>query len=157
MHEIKSCRGRNAVEQLQVSRVLHAVPSHVRDLGSRRQTAHGAGNHVEPAPLAELLARGEQQLIAEADPQERPRAVERSPQRGQEAERVEVPHGVVKRAVTGQHHGLRVVDRARILGHHGGAADSPKRLLDGAEVVLDGHPDRIIGADLNRWSTPCKS
>ena len=45
-----------ALEQPQRAAVLHAVPAHVRHLEPAREAAHHAGDHVEAAALAELLA-----------------------------------------------------------------------------------------------------
>src|SRR2546425_9412326 len=148
-----SARG-DAVEQPEVPGVLHAVPSHVGNLRPGRQTAHGTGDDVEPSSLAELLTGGKQELIAEADPQERPAAIERPAEGGQQAQAVEVRHRVVKRAVPRQHHRLRVVDSARILGDHCRAADATKRLLDGPEVSAPVVDDGNHSAPFVEGSTP---
>src|SRR5262245_16506123 len=135
MHEIEVRAARDALEQAQVAGVLHAVPSHVRNLPPGRQPAYDAGDDVEPAALAELLAGRKQQLIAETDAEKRAAAVERPAQRSQQAEPLEVRHGVVKGAVPREHDGVRLVDAPRILGDRRGHADPTKCLLDGAEVA----------------------
>src|SRR5438093_9013584 len=140
-----SARG-DAVEEPEVPSVLPAVPSHVGNLRSGRQAAHGTGDDVEPSSVAELFTGGKQELIAEADPQERLAAVERPAEGGQQAQAVEVRYRVVKRAVPRQHHRFRVVDGARILGDHRRAADATKRLLDGPKIsapVVDNGDHRL--------------
>src|SRR5215510_12716416 len=139
----------DAVEEAHVPSVLHAIPAHVRDLPTGRQPAHGARHDVEPAALAEFLARREQQLVPEADPEKRPAAVERAPERPREPEAIEVRHRVVERAVAGQHDGVRLVDAARILGDRRGHADPPERLLDRAEI-----PAPVIDQGNHRLASP---
>src|SRR5262245_30571374 len=133
--EVEPRTRRDAVEDREVTLVLHSIPSHVGNLLTGRQAAHRARHDVEPAPLAEFLARREQELVAETDAEERPPAVERAPKRRDEAQTVQVRHRVVKRAVARKDHRLRVVDGARILRDQGGASDPSKRLLDGAEIA----------------------
>src|SRR2546427_11399834 len=101
MDEVEVGARGDAAQQPEVSGVLHAVPPHVWNLPPGGETAPRAGDDVEPSSLAELLARGEQQLVAEADPEKRPVAVERAAERGQQAQAVEVRHRVVKGAVAG--------------------------------------------------------
>src|SRR5262245_40067609 len=149
VHEVEVRARRDAVEESQVPRVLHAVPAHVRDLPAGRKPAHGARHDVEPAALAEFLARREQELIAETDPKKRPAAVERAPERAGEPEAIEIRHRVVERAVAGQHYGVRLVDAARILGDRRGHADPPERLLDRAEI-----PAPVIDQGNHRLASP---
>src|SRR5262249_32025713 len=97
-------------EEPQPSTVLDAIPAHERDLASVWKSPHRPGHHVEPTALAELLAAREEQLIAQADAEERPAAVERAPKRRREPQSVESVHRVVKRAVAGKHHGVGGID-----------------------------------------------
>src|SRR5215510_2045180 len=135
MHEVEAGARRDAVEDREVAGMVDSIPSHMGNLLNGRQAAHRARHDVEPAPLAEFLARREQELVAETDAEERPPAVERAPKRRDEAQTVQVRHRVVKRAVARKDHRLRVVDGARILRDQGGASDPSKRLLDGAEIA----------------------
>src|SRR5262245_43830139 len=135
VHEVEARGIGHAVEEAQTAAVLDAVPAHVWHLAASRKAADDARNHVETAALAELLAAGEEQLVAEADAEKRSRAVERAPQRAEQVEAREVRHRVVKRAVAGQHHGIRVVDRARILGDERRHTDACERLFDRPEIA----------------------
>src|SRR5262249_14983138 len=83
----------------------------------------------------ELLALAEQELIAEADAEERPLALEAGAERRDQAEALETPHRVVEGPVTGQHDRLRVVDHLRVLGHDGRHAHPAEGLLDAAEIA----------------------
>src|SRR5438876_931671 len=86
-----TCRrsARNSDEGRQRAVVPDAVPSHVRNLATGWEAAHDTWNHVEPASLAELLARRKEELVPEADAEERPRAVERAAQGLDETARCE--------------------------------------------------------------------
>src|SRR5262249_18439090 len=132
--EVEVRARRDAVEEAQIAGVRHAVPSHVRNLPPGGKPAHGAGDHVEPAALAELLAGREQQLIAETNPEKRAAAVERPAECRKQAEPLEVRHGVVECAVSREDDSVRLVDAPGILRDRRRHADPPKRLLDGAEV-----------------------
>src|SRR5436309_10554139 len=88
VHEVEARALRHPLEQAQPPAVLDGVPAHVRDLPSRRKSPHDARDDVEAAALAELLAAREEQLVAEADAEKRARAIERPPQRRQQAERL---------------------------------------------------------------------
>src|SRR4029453_253440 len=79
--EIEALALGDPVEEPQRATVLDTIPAHVRHLESRRKAMHHAGDHVEAAPLAELLASGEQQLVAQADAEKRPAPVQRTAQR----------------------------------------------------------------------------
>src|SRR6516162_6193418 len=149
MDEVEVRAGRNAVEESEIAAVLHAIPSHVRDLLATWQPAHGSRNDVEAAALAEFLAGREQKLIAETDAQKRPTAVERSAHGGQEAELIEIRHRIVECAVTRQDHCLRLVDAPRVLRDHRGDPDAPERLLDRAEI-----PPPIIDYGDHRLASP---
>src|SRR5207245_6680663 len=98
VHEIEMGARGNTLEEPELSRVLHAIPSHVRNLPAGREPPYGAGHDVEPAPFAELLARREQQLIAEADAEKRTAAVERATERWGGAQESVVSDRVVERA-----------------------------------------------------------
>ena len=89
----------------------------MRHLEASGEPPDGAGDDVEPPTVTELLARGEEQLIAQADAQERPLPVQRPAQGGEQSKGVEIPHGVVKGPVAREHDGVGLVDEARILGH----------------------------------------
>src|SRR5437667_9023383 len=67
VHEIEMGARGNTLEEPELSRVLHAIPSHVRNLPAGRQPPYGAGHDVEPAPFAELPLPGERQLKPEPD------------------------------------------------------------------------------------------
>src|SRR5262249_30899898 len=108
---------------------------HVRDLPTGREPAHDAGQHVEALALAELLAAREEQLVAEADAEERAAAVERATQRRRQAETLEIGHRIVKRAVAGKDHGIGVVHRVGVRGHAGVNAAPFEGLLDRAEIA----------------------
>src|SRR5262250_1176226 len=133
--EVEVRARRDTVEETQIAGMGHAIPSHVRDLPPGGEPTHGAGDHVEPAALAEFLAGREQELIAETDPEKRAAAVERPAERRKQPEPLEIRHRVVKRSVPRQHDGVRLVDAPRILSDRGGHADPAKRFLDGAEVA----------------------
>ena len=75
-----------------------------------REAADRARDHVEPLALAELLALGEEELVAEADAEERARPLEARADRLDEPARLQIVHRVVEGAVAGQDHRLRVVD-----------------------------------------------
>src|SRR5712692_1071385 len=132
--EVEVRPARDAVEEAQIAAVLDLIPAHVGDLEAGRKAAHRARDHVEPLALAELLALGKQELVAQADAEERAVAVEAGPQRFQQAERLEIAHGVVEGAVAGEHDGLGVGHHARILGDHGAHAEPAEGLLDAAEI-----------------------
>src|SRR6266508_3758261 len=102
VHEVEVRPARHAVEDREIARVLDGVPSHVRDLASRGKTADHTGENVEPLALPELLALGEEELVAEADTEKRPPLLEGGPERLEEPPCLEIRHGVVKGAVTGQ-------------------------------------------------------
>src|SRR5687768_8460072 len=91
---------RHAVEQTQAPAVRDPVPPHVRHLASCRKATDDPGNQIEPVALAELLAAREEQLIAEADAEEGPRAIDGAPHGRQQAEPREVLHRIVEGAVT---------------------------------------------------------
>ena len=146
MHEVEVRAVRNSVEERERAVVLDAVPSHVRNLATGWEAAHDTWNHVEPASLAELLARRKEELVPEADAEERPRAVERAAQGLDETARCEVRHRIVERAVAGQHDRVGVVDGARIFGHDGRNADALERLLHAAEIAAAVVDDRDHGA-----------
>src|SRR5712692_10169184 len=132
--EVEVRPARDAVEEAQIAAVLNLIPAHVGDLEAGRKAAHRARDHVEPLALAELLALGKRELVAQPDAEERAVAVEAGPQRFQQAERLEIAHGVVEGAVAGEHDGLGVGHHARILGDHGAHAEPAEGLLDAAEI-----------------------
>src|SRR5439155_21741362 len=101
--------------------------------------------HVQPLALPELLALGEEELIAEADAEERAPAVEAAADRLQQAQRLERAHGVVERAVAGQHDRLGVVDDPRVLGDQRPHAETPERLLHAPEIAPAVVDDRDHG------------
>src|SRR5207249_10693008 len=84
--------------------------------------------------FTEFLARREQELVAEANSEKRPAAVQRPPEGREESEAFEVRHRVVERPIARKHDGVRAVDGARILGHDRRDAGATERLLDGPEV-----------------------
>src|SRR5439155_4964502 len=113
---------------------------------ARREPPYHPRDHVEAASLAELLARRKQELVAEADAEKRPAPVQRPPERREEAEVLEVRHGVVERSVAWEHDGVRLVHGAWILGHDRRDADAAERLLDRPEVapaVIDNGDHRL--------------
>src|SRR4030095_12865772 len=115
MHEVEPRARGDAVKQREIARVLHAIPSHVRDLLAGWQAAHRAPHDVESSTFAEFLAGREQQLVAETDPEKRPATVERAADRRQQAEAVQVRHRVVKGAVAREDYGLRGVHHPPVL------------------------------------------
>src|SRR5438093_766012 len=132
--------------EAQLPRVLDAVPTHMRNLPARREPPYHPRDHVEAASLAELLARRKQELVAEADAEKRPAPVQRPPEGREEAEVLEVRHGVVERSVAWEHDGVRLVHGAWILGHDRRDADAAERLLDRPEVapaVIDNGDHRL--------------
>src|SRR5438034_8178481 len=137
---------RDALEEAQLPRVLDAVPTHMRNLPARRDPPYRPRDHVEAASLAELLARRKQELVAEADAEKRPAPVQRPPEGREEAEVLEVRHGVVERSVAWEHDGVRLVHGAWILGHDRRDADAAERLFDRPEVapaVIDNGDHRL--------------
>src|SRR5438034_749033 len=137
---------RDALEEAQLPRVLDAVPTHMRNLPARREPPYHPRDHVEAASLAELLARRKQELVAEADAEKRPAPVQRPPEGREEAEVLEVRHGVVERSVAWEHDGVRLVHGAWILGHDRRDADAAERLFDRPEVapaVIDNGDHRL--------------
>src|SRR5262245_13581245 len=133
--EIEVGAGRNAHEELLPAIRLHSVPAHVRHFEAGGEPPDGPGNHVEPLAVTELLARGEQQLVAQADAQERPLPVERPAQGGQQSEGVEVFHGIVKRPVPGQDDGVGLVDQTGILSHSRRHSEPTEGFLHRAQVA----------------------
>src|SRR5207245_10536793 len=135
--------------EARLTAVPAAVPAHVRDLRARREPPNRPWDHVEAAPFTELLARREQELVAEADTEKRPAPVQRPPEGREKSEALKVRHRVVERPVARKHDGVRPVHGARILGHDRRDADATERLLDGPEVptaVLD-HSDHRPAAN----------
>src|SRR5438093_129763 len=144
--EVEMGARRDALEEAQLPRVLDAVPTHMRNLPARREPPYHPRDHVEAASLAELLARRKQELVAEADAEKRPAPVQRPPEGREEAEVLEVRHGVVERSVAWEHDGVRLVHGAWILGHDRRDADAAERLLDRPEVapaVIDNGDHRL--------------
>src|SRR5215472_11218419 len=135
VHEVEVRSARHAVEDREVSRVLHGVPAHVRHLEPSREAADHARQHVQPLALPELLALREEELIAEADAEERPALIESRADRLEEPSRLEVGHGVVKRTVTWQHEGAGVLDHPWILRHHRAHPEAAEGLLHAAQVA----------------------
>ncbi len=134
MHEVEVGAARDPIEDREIVPVLDLVPPHVRHLEPGGEAANDTGNDVEPLALTELLALGEEELVPEANPEERPPVVERGAERVEEAQRLEIAHGVVESAVAGQDKSAGVSDHARVLGHHGAHAEAPQRFLDAAQV-----------------------
>src|SRR5207249_5573627 len=90
--------------------------------------------------FTEFLARREQELVAEANSEKRPAAVQRPPEGREESEAFEVRHRVVERHTARKHDGVRATHGAKILGHHRRDADANERLLhepDVAPTVID--------------------
>src|SRR5436309_3941136 len=144
--EVEMGARRDALEEAQLPRVLDAVPTHMRNLPARREPPYHPRDHVEAASLAELLARRKQELVAEADAEKRPAPVQRPPEGREEAEVLEVRHGVVERSVAWEHDGVRLVHGAWILGHDRRDADAAERLFDRPEVapaVIDNGDHRL--------------
>src|SRR5207302_6101743 len=100
-----------------------------------REGAHDAPHPVEALGVPELLALREEELVAEADAEERPPAVERAAERPAEPGRVDVLHRVAERPVARQHTGLGLVDDPGVGGHARGNADARERLLDAPQVA----------------------
>src|SRR5436309_15523583 len=90
VHEVEVRPTGHPVEDREIARVLHGVPSHVRDLEPAGEAANHTRNHVEPLALAKLLALREEELIAEADAEKRASFVEGSPERLEEPPRLEI-------------------------------------------------------------------
>src|SRR5438128_1604477 len=86
VHEIEAGAVLDTVEEPQLAAVPDAVPAHVGHVEGRREAAHNAGDHVEASAVAKLFAGRKEQLVANADPQERPPAVERPADRVEESE-----------------------------------------------------------------------
>src|SRR5438874_9169526 len=93
--EVEVGARRDALEEAQLTRMTDAVPAHVRDLPARREPPHRPRDHAETAPLAELLARREQELVAETDAEKWPAPVQRPPEGREESEALEVRHRLV--------------------------------------------------------------
>src|SRR5215472_3508002 len=148
VHEVEVRSARHAVEDREVSRVLHGVPAHVRHLEPSREAADHARQHVQPLALPELLALREEELIAEADAEERPALIESRADRLEEPSRLEVGHGVVKRTVTWQHEGAAVVDDR---DHSGSPLSCLSRLPQGL-FALPGSSGRRLAAE---WLIAC--
>ena len=123
--------------------MLDRIPPHVRDLEPPGEAANHPRDNVEPLALTELLALGEEQLVAEANAQKRPSFVEGGAERIKEPQRLEIAHGVVEGAVAGQDEGAGVLDHARVLRHDRAHAETAERVLDAtqipAPVVDDGN------------------
>jgi len=85
----------------------------VRHFEPGGKAANDAGDDVEALALPEFLALGEEELVPETNPEERPPFVERSPERVEETEGPEVAHGVVEGAVAGPNHVLPTGGTAR--------------------------------------------
>src|SRR5205807_6617954 len=79
--KVEVCAARDAVEERDSSVVPDLVPAHVRHLPPAREAALDAPHHVEALGVPEFLALGEEELVAEADAEERPPAVERAAER----------------------------------------------------------------------------
>src|SRR5438034_7912863 len=144
--EVEMGARRDALEEAQLPRGMDAVPTHMRNLPARREPPYHPRDHVEAASLAELLARRKQELVAEADAEKRPAPVQRPPEGREEAEVLEVRHGVVERSVAWEREGVCLVHGAWILGHDRGDADAAERLFDRPEVapaVIDNGDHRL--------------
>src|SRR5437867_187767 len=135
VHEVEVGARRDPVEETQVAPMFHLVPPHVRNLEPGREAAHRARDHVEALALSELLALGEEELVAETDPEEGAPVVQAAPDGLQQPEGLEGRHGVVERAIAGQHHRLRVADRQRVLGDDGAHAETIEGLLHAAQIA----------------------
>jgi hypothetical protein len=62
---------RHALEQREIAAVLDLFQPMCGTLGPAGESPHRAGNDVQALALAELLALGEEELIAQADAEER--------------------------------------------------------------------------------------
>src|SRR5207245_9066509 len=100
-------------------------------VSAQREPHYIHRDQVETAPFTEFLARREPELVAEANSEKRPAAVQRPPEGREESEAFEVRHRVVERPIARKHDGVRAVHGARILGHDRRDADATERLLDG--------------------------
>src|SRR5262245_18049527 len=135
MHEVEVRAGGNPLEQAQIALRFHLVPSHVGNLGSRRETAHRARDDVESLALSKLLALREQELVPETDAEEGTAIVETRADRVEQTERLERRHRIMEGAVTRERHRLRVRDDAWILRNGRAHTETAQGLLDAAEVT----------------------
>src|SRR5262245_54359494 len=85
VHEVKVRAVGDALEETQLPAVPHAIPPHVRHIETGREATHHARDRVEALAMAELLAAREQNLVADADAEERTATVERAADRIEEA------------------------------------------------------------------------
>src|SRR6185295_1052882 len=151
MNEVEVRTVWNTIKELQLAVVPYAIPTHVwHAVHRRRKPAYHTGNNVETTAVTELLAAGEQQLVADADAEERAASVQRAAHRIEEAQRGEAGHGVVEGAVAGEHHRLRLVDGLRVLGDDGRHAHVPDEPLDRPEIAPSVIHDRDHGRGLER-------
>ena len=100
-----------------------------------RDAAHAAGNEVESAMEAELLALRKDQMHAKADAQCRNAGTDSCDEWLDEAEILQVLHRVAKCANTGQDQLLGLLHHFRIGSHLNVVAQTAQRVLDAAEVV----------------------
>ena len=99
-----------------------------------READHPARDDVQPRMGPELIALGEEELQAEADPEERPPFTDHPEERLDEPSLLQVPHAVGKGPDPRQDDLVRLQHDLRVGGHHRFAADPLEPLLDGAEV-----------------------
>src|SRR4029077_5885678 len=89
VHEVEVRPARDAIEERPVAPVRDLVPAHVRHLEPWREAAHRARDDVEALAPADLLALGEEKLVAEADAEERARLSETGADRRDQAQGLE--------------------------------------------------------------------
>ena len=135
VHEVEVRAGGDPREEGQGPVVPEPVPAHVGHLEPGRKPAHHPGQDVETLGVAELLALGEQELVAQADPEIGPAGRDVGADRLDEPEALEAPHGVREGAVPGDDQRASARHRPGVLGDHDVGHELGQRLPDAAEVA----------------------
>ena len=135
VHEVEVRARRDAREERQRPVVPEPVPAHVGHLEPGREPAHHPGQDVEALGVAELLALGEEELVAEADAEIGPPGRDVGADRLGEPEALEAPHGVREGAVPGHDQRAGARHRPGVVGDDDLGHELGQRLPDAAEVA----------------------
>jgi len=91
----------------------------MRHLLPNRKAPDNTRNHIQTAALTELVATGEQQLVAKADAQKGARTIDRSSHRVQQTTLLEGIHHSVECTITREDHRISLIDNTWVIRDNG--------------------------------------
>src|SRR5215218_5328151 len=145
--EVERRPRRQPLREARLALPAHRRPADVRDLEAiRLELDHRPLQQAEPAGAAELGGRIEEQLQAEADPEDRDARLAPLGDQLLQAELTDPLHRPRHRADAGQDHPVGGLHLDRVAGDRRGDADVLERLLGRAQVAHPVIEDRDPGA-----------